>query len=179
MHSPLGDMEEMGLPVSWAVVRAGWQGIGMLERQLAAQQVKAFVQERIGTAEDGLLADVAVLCFPADDQAIGSALACLAPSVPGRAVRTWHVYLLAQLLGELPDDPVDGLCELTHFWGALDFPEGMPHVVQGRRNTVGPQEYYGQDSYRRPVSRHRVWLRREVAALAGGNDPSTDSQGAS
>jgi hypothetical protein len=172
----MADMERMGLPVTWAVVRAGWEGIRMLGPQLTAQQVKAFAQTRIGTAEDAMLADVAVLCYPADDQAIGAALARLAPGVCERAVRAWQAYLLARLLDDLPTDAVDGLCALTDFWAAFDFPEDMPHAVQGRGNTLGPREYYDQANYRRLVSDHRQWLRQEIAKLAGASASQTRQQ---
>jgi hypothetical protein len=170
MRSPLDGLEQMGLPVTGAVVRAGWQGIGMLGRQLTAPQVKAFAQERIGTAEDALLADAAVLCFPADDQGVGAALARLAPWPCGRAVRIWQVYLFARLLDELPSDAVEGLCALTDFWGAFDFPEGMPHVVQGSGNAIAPREYDDEAYYRLLVSRHREWLHQEIAELASADD---------
>jgi len=176
MPGPLDHMGQMGLPVTWAVVRAGWQGTGMLGRQVTAQQVKAFAQERIPATEGALLADVAVLSLPADEQAIGAALGRLAPGVCEQALRAWQAYLLARLLDDLPTDAVDGLCALTDFWAALDFPEGMPHVVQGRGNTIAPREYYDEGNYRRLVSDHRQWLRRQIARLGGDADAAHGTQ---
>jgi hypothetical protein len=163
--SRLSEMRSLGLPVTWATVRAGWEGVGRLGRQLTAADLEAFACQELEHA-CGTRPEIAELCAGADEETIGVALARLAPNIPSRAIRTWRAFQLTQLLKELPESPVDGLSELTAFWNALDFPQDMPHVVQGLGNDITPNEYYTQENYRYLVDRHKAWLRSEIAAIA-------------
>jgi hypothetical protein len=113
------------------------------------------------------LPDVADLCVAGSKStSIGEALVRLAPEIDDREVRGWRAVELAHLLDELPPSPIDGLMELTSFWNALDFPDDMPHVVQGRANDISPIDYYTEENYRQLLDRHKAWLRSEIAAVA-------------
>jgi hypothetical protein len=166
MTDVLDQIKNLGLPLTWATIRAGWEGIGHLGRQLTAADVAAFACQEIANASAEILLDVADLCTGSDSESITEALARLAPDIRDRDRRTWRAVELIHLLEELPESPIDGLAELTDFWGALEFPDDMPHVVQGLGNDISPLDYYTEKTYRQLLDRHRTWLRSEIAAIA-------------
>jgi hypothetical protein len=166
MNGPIDELRSLGLPITWATVRAGWEGIGSLGRQLTAGDVSAFSCQQLEHANADVLADIAELCAGTDEDNIDGILRRLAPTICSLELRKWRVLLLTQVMKRLPESPVDGLAELTAFWNALDFPGDMPHVVQGLGNELSPSEYYTQDNYRTLLDRHREWLRSEIDALA-------------
>jgi hypothetical protein len=166
MSRPLDELRNLGFPVTWATVRAGWEGVGNLGRQLTVGDVSSFACQQLEHASAKVLSDIADLCAGLDEDNIDDVLRRLAPTISSREIRKWRAFLLAQLMKTLPESPVDGLAELTAFWNALDFPGDMPHVVQGLGNEISPNEYYTQDNYRMLLDRHRVWLRSEINALA-------------
>ena len=164
MTNPLDAIADLGLPVGWDVVRAGWAGPGEEGRQLTAADVADYACRQLDQPGDAQ--DVTSLCITTDAEEIGAALARLAPAVSDRAIRTWRAFLLTRLLAGLPESPIAGLSELTSFWSALGFPAGMPHVVQGRGNDISPVDYYTEQNYRQIIDRHRDWLSAEIARLA-------------
>jgi hypothetical protein len=165
MSDHLKEIKAMGLPVTWATIRAGWDGIGCRGRQLTIADVATFACEQLENATTAMLPDIADLCAAADEDACETALGHLAPRTYYHAIRTWRAYQLAQLLKSLPESPVDGLSELTSFWNDLDFPEDMPHVVQGLGNEISPAEYYTEENYRYLVHKHQQWLQSEISGL--------------
>jgi hypothetical protein len=169
MSNPLAEIRALGLPVTWATVRAGWDGIGAFSRLLKADDVRDFAQEQIDKAPDDSLADIVELSTVDDEGAVTPVLSRLASTVTDRDIRIWRSYLLTKLLANLPTSPISGLSELTSFWNTLGFPRDMPHVVQGLGNDISPDQYYTQDNYQKLVARHREWLRSEIAAIAGSS----------
>jgi hypothetical protein len=159
------------MPVTWDVVRAGWEGIGDVGGQLAVSDVADFACQQLEQSGAADSADIASLCIASDSEEIDAALPRLAPVVSEKAVRTWRAFLLARLLSELPESPVDGLSELTSFWNTLNFPDDMPHVVQGRNNDISPLDYYTEKNYQQVVHKHQDWLNSEILRLAQASLP--------
>jgi Uncharacterized protein conserved in bacteria (DUF2247) len=173
MTNLLDEIRSTGLPVTWPVIRAGWEGTGLGGRQLDLADVTGFACDQLAGSGAGDQADdIADLCIAADSEDAGRALSALAPDIPASAVRTWRAVLLGRLLTALPASAVAGLTELTSFWGSLGFPADMPHVVQGRGNDISPADYYTVANYQRLLRRHRDWLSSEIASLTGhaGNE---------
>ena len=166
MTDTLDEIKSLGLLLAWSTIRAGWEGIGRLGRQLTPADVAAFACQEIQSASAEILPDVANLCAGSDSESITEALARLAPKIGDRDVRTWRAVELTHLLEELPASPIDGLAELTDFWGTFGFPDDMPHVVQGLGNDISPIDYYTEENYRQLLDRHRSWLRSEIASIA-------------
>jgi hypothetical protein len=171
MSTPLDAISDLGLPVTLDVVRAGWDGIGDMPRQLMASDVADFACRQLAQPDSGDSADIANLCITTDSEEIDTALSRLVPVVSENAIRTWRAFLLAKLLGELPESPIDGLSELTSFWNALNFPDDMPHVVQGRNNDISPLDYYTEKNYQQIIQKHRDWLTSEISQLARASLP--------
>lgn len=62
---------------------------------------------------------------------------------------------------------IDGLIELTELWDKLGFPSDMPHIVQGRNNTISPSEYYSQENYDELYNINYEWFKAELLYLQG------------
>jgi Uncharacterized protein conserved in bacteria (DUF2247) len=171
MTNPLDVIASMGIPVTWPVVQAGWDGIGQMDRQLTVADISDFACKQLERLSADASADILDLCAATDSDEVNAVLPRLAPVISRNAIRTWRAVLLAKLLDELPGSPVDGLSELTSFWNTLNFPDDMPHVVQGRDNDISPVDYYTEKNYQQTIGKHRDWLRSEIAELARGDQP--------
>jgi hypothetical protein len=82
------------------------------------------------------------------------------------AYETWQVALLAQLLQELPNDPIYGLTRLTEFWADFGYPQDSPHVIQGTGSGGTPTQYYTAENYARILAAHQEWLKRKAHSLS-------------
>ena len=60
---------------------------------------------------------------------------------------------------------IEGLIELTELWDKLGFPSDMPHIVQGRNNTISPSEYYSQENYDKLYDINCDWFKTELLYL--------------
>lgn len=165
MTPALEAMRLLGIPVTWSVVRAGWEGPGTLGRQLTLDDVRSFADERVALAAADELADAATLSTVTNDSDVEEVLQRLSPEVDALAVPQWRALILSQLLAVLPQSPIDALCELTTFWSAFGYPPDSPHVVQGRGNIIRPEHYYTSEMLARLVGEHREWLDAELAQL--------------
>ena len=77
-------------------------------------------------------------------------------------IRKWRVVLVDRLIEDLPQDPFEGLIELTEFWASLGFPRDCPHIIQGRNNSYTPIEYYTEDFLKISIKNHIQWIKNEV-----------------
>lgn len=161
----IGAISALGLPVTWDVVRLGWEGVGSAQRLLCLEDVRAFADLQVTAASDGQLADVAELCMAGSENDVREILERLSPSPPVTAMHVWRAVLLDRLLRTPQASAVDTLAELTGFWGAWGDPADSPHVVQGRGNSLSPAEYYTEEVAKRAVEEHRRWLDQEVQRL--------------
>ena len=83
-------------------------------------------------------------------------------------MRKWRLILLQETLDTLPTDPVYALTELTDFWLSFGFPSDSPHFVQGRGNSMLPNEYYTGAFRDRILAGHQAWIEKERAELIRG-----------
>ena len=155
-------LKEKNCPITWHFLWIGLVGPGHLTPKLDYVSV-------INHALDLVLAgnqsdDVNRIAYADENEQeiIKESLANLKkkenPAEEQRALKKWQKLLIEDLLKSLPNDAVDGLAELTSFWGQFDFPDDSPHIVQARSNSLTPQEYYTQENYESALKRHREWL---------------------
>jgi hypothetical protein len=161
----IDELVELGLPVDWNVVRMGWEGPASLGRQLGLGDIHSFAGKAIEKAEGEELENVATLCTESDNEIIDTTLKKLAPAPPSIAQRIWRAYLLYRLLQKLPSHPIDALSELSDFWAAFSYPDDSPHLVQGRGNSIGPEDYYTVENLERLLAAHTRWLEEELGRL--------------
>lgn len=68
---------------------------------------------------------------------------------------SWSLLLLEDLLSNLSLEPMQGLLELTDFWGYMGFPAYSPHIIQGIQS---PEEYYSEENYIFLFNEHKNWI---------------------
>lgn len=169
MTGVLQAMAAMGLTLSWAVVRLGWEGPGVLGPQIDADDVRASADAVLAAADPAVRSWVAELALTPGGGEVAEGLRHLAPEVGPRAERIWRAFLVARRLERLPATAVEGLIALGELWGDLGLPDDMPHELQGRgANRQAPEAYYTQENLARRVARHRQWLDAELSALRDG-----------
>jgi hypothetical protein len=165
-ENPLRVFQELGLPITWTLVRIGWDGPGNYRRQLSAKNVRE-------------LASRLLECDPSDPHALQVLIlrdeeineleqTIRAASAQERfseetELTKWLVVRLLPLLDRLPtDDPVEGLTSIADFWYWLDFPEHSPYQFPNDRNCG---DHYSQRNYERVIADHRKWAADEVLRL--------------
>jgi hypothetical protein len=164
-ESCLEAITALDLPLSWDVIRIGWEGIGAEGRLLSLDDVRKYADHDIVSAPPTQIGDVAELCTAVDEREVGERLERLAPTPSDRARRIWRAVLLHRLLQSPQVSPIEILTELTGFWGSFGYPSDSPHIIQGRSNSISPTDYYTQEMADRAIQAHRLWLEREIESI--------------
>jgi hypothetical protein len=169
--------------VNWTTVLVGWKGLGVFSPWparsadfpplLSADELAAYANDRLALSSDAAEDDLVVRLLSLDLHTEGretitehlARLSDLSGCDPSHELRKWQVVLLEDLLDHIPSDPLYGLIALTEFWQNFGFPADSPHEVQGKGNTISPDDYYQESNYRRLVSRHKAWIEQEKAGL--------------
>ena len=157
------------IPVNWLTILTGWHGPANWGRQLSIADIASYATNLIA-ANPEQPECVLTLAGAQDDESemVEHCLRQLAAREDANQnieLRKWRLYMLKDLEPTLGDDPVYGLIGLTEFWDKFGYPEDSPHVVQGRGNDQGPQEYYTDENFRHRRMQHREWMKEEEEFL--------------
>lgn len=161
----LNQAQLLGIPLSWELIRCAWDGTNELPRGVTVRVIQDFALAQTESASGNELRRLADLTSQDDYEEISKALYHLAPEISDRAQRAFRLMRVHRVLDQLPSDPLEGLMELTSFWGSLEFPLDSPHIVQGRDNSIRPEEYFTQGFFREILDRHNEWVRGELSFL--------------
>lgn len=170
MSRLLEKISQSGFLVTWAVIRAGWDGPMNFQPLLSAAEVNSYAEFRVADVEEDSLSFVADLCTTKDSAEISANLAELVPIVNEYANRVWRVILVADLLKSLSCEPVDALSTLSDFWLKCGCPVDSPHIVQGVNNDIQPCTYYTKEMLATLLREHVQWIKSESAELYGVDD---------
>lgn len=158
--------------VDWGVIYWGISGIPR-GGVLGAQFVRRFADAELSQidAADPMLGEIAELSLFNDAQLEDGrrnvARICEMRNIDmDRAKRKWRAVALEDLLSRLGADPVYDLIALGEFWTDWGSATDSPYVVQGVGNTLTPEEYYTEHNLDEALSRHREWLKAEIAHLS-------------
>ncbi len=153
-----------GIAVDWSTIAAGWEGWGII----SAEEVIGYASDQLPDPPHDQLKWVTQLAIAEKDERelISQALHELAKGNLAVGVRKWRLLLLKELLPRIGDDLLYSLIELADFWSTFDYPDDSPHVVQGRGNSISPQEYYTEANLQAILDRHWEWVRNEEPHLA-------------
>lgn len=77
-------------------------------------------------------------------------------------IRKWIVFLVKDKLNSISKDYFEALMELTELWVSLGIPSNCPHVIQGRNNTISPEEYYTKENYKMLLEKNIKWVNNEI-----------------
>jgi hypothetical protein len=171
----LGNLEklrEKGIRIDWSTVFVGWDKSFFNIPLVTSKEVIRYASEIFALTPsrkcDALLS--IVIATEDEESIIRESLRQLAHqdgSSKQFAQRKWRVMLLSELLPNIKSlGPTHGLIRLTEFWDDFGFPQDMPHVVQGRENTVKPDRYYSVENLKEILKRHNRWIQDELAHLS-------------
>lgn len=173
MSNYLADMENMKINVNWGTIYVGWEGPGKSDRLLNFEDIFNYASNKLtvnNTEEESFMTEL--LSLYGDTKANDTELIrkylhqLMILSQVDKALeeKKWVVVLLSKLLKTLnPSEEIKTLTELTSFWAMFDYPEYSPHIVQGRKNSIKPKEYYTQEFSKKMVSEHEKWMTWEIS----------------
>ncbi len=169
--------------VNWTTILVGWEGLGVFSPWpsqaadfpplLTVDEVTDYANGRLALSTDAAEDDL-ILCLLSLDlhtenrETIAKYIAKLSglhASDRSRELRKWRVVLLEEEVSNIPTDPLYGLIALTEFWQNFGFPADSPHEVQGKGNTIDPNDYYEERNFQRLVARHKKWIGQEKVEL--------------
>lgn len=166
--SKLSAFRHVGLTPTWSDLLEGRQGLKGTGPLISPAEVVSHAQDELASDDRD---EVALLAALAPDQVsecddLLRRVTNNEPVGPNPYLR-WAVVLLSEVLAGIPGDPIYGLLELTDFWQQFDYPDYMPHTVQGRFNSLSPEEYFTEDNYQHLLALHRDWLASTLVELRG------------
>ena len=156
------DFLSIGITPSWTLLRMGWEGLGKDKRRFVSRgDIESFAYDAVSQADAKSAVHIAQLsdCATLSDENIGYLLGKLAREPAESDTLKWQVLLLSRILSEMKDmDSVKGLTALTEFWAIWDYPDYMPHIVQGRGNTIAGYDYFSEKHFHIIIDRHERWI---------------------
>ncbi len=168
--TPFVTLRNSSLPYNWTTVLVGWRGVGVYYRLVSSEEVISYSDDQLSAAPNDKFDAVLELSQATSDdvELINNTLNALAsPDTKDLkdAKRTWQLILLKDILTTLTNDPVSSLTELSGFWAGFDYPSDGPHIVQGKNNTIAPQDYYTEQNLKQIIDKHLKWIRQEEEIL--------------
>lgn len=168
-ENPLRRFQDLGLPITWTLVRMGWCGPGDYRTQLSARNVREYAA-RLLECEPSDPWALQVLVLRDDEidelgQMIRDASAQERLSDERELTKWMVVYLLPLLDSLATDDPIEGMSSIAHFWYWFDFPENSPYQSLNGRNDG---DYYSDRNFARVLAIHRKWAADELFRLKCG-----------
>lgn len=167
--SKIDKLIEIGFKINWNLIKIGYLGRGGVLPQISKEEVCNYGYYLIenNTSEKNLIIDLIDNSF---DNIKFSEILC---NLSNREylndnfqIKKWIVYLVKNLLENLPNDYFDGLLEITDFWISLDIDfKNCPHTFQGVNNNIIPEEYYTQEMYNKIINEHKEWLKSEILGI--------------
>lgn len=159
-------LKNMGFRINWSLVRIGYCGEKNIPPQLTKNEVVDFASLILETARKEDYEPLAVLITGSKNKSeFIEALDTLSKSeitCSALEYKKWRVFLVKQTLEKIDTDYTSGLLQLTELWISLGLPNDSPHIVQGRNNSITPQEYYSKKTFDNIVIRHREWVEKEI-----------------
>lgn len=162
------EVSDLGLPVSWAVLKAGLSPVLPGGPWVSTTEVIPFAEMVLGASENpsDAIIDLAT-SSPTDREGIDRALDDLSPGMASEGVgaRIWRAVALHRCIAQLPHDPVEALLSITEFWLDWGWPNDMPSSIRERPNGPAGSEY-SPDRLIDVLQDTQGWLSREVRSLS-------------
>lgn len=163
-------LKAKNIPVTWDFLLLGFIGPGVLPAQLSADEIVDYALQTIMEGSTNNLVEYIAYSEVGELQFIESKLRILSAQESEKSkaddFKKWELLLLEDLLQNLPEDSITGLTELTSFWSQLDFPSESPHKIQGRNNSLTPEDYYTKENYQQLIKKHIQWMQQTEQRLS-------------
>jgi hypothetical protein len=167
----IDELKKFNIPINWCTILTGWSGLGHIKRILGGTEIVNYALEQLEQSPEKLYNYVLDLASTSDheedeiDSVLKKIVAIEQCDSEAEKIK-WCIVLLEELLGNLPNNPIDGLGAITDFWASLDYPKYSPHVFQGRGNTIDPRDYYSRGNYDNLIKIHKAWIEHKVQELS-------------
>lgn len=158
----INTLNELSICISWKMIY-----IGMRNDDISTFEIIDYAMMRIEQGDDRSEINELAGAYADDYEYILNLVRDLQESdldekIEARKIRLAIVY---NVLKKKNTKYVEGLVELTELWDKFGFPSDMPHIVQGRNNTISPSEYYSQENYDRLYDANCDWFKTELLYL--------------
>ena len=165
----LNDFTMNSLLITWTAIKIGFEGIDFFPSQIDANDVIEYAAHCVEIEFDNSNEVVLLACTGKDDvEGIRRLLYQLSSCEQLDScleIRKWRVLALKKMMSKLSVNHIDGLCDFTDFWAMFDYPSDSPHSVQGRGNSISPQDYFTEENYQNIISNHFAWIEKEFRFL--------------
>lgn len=163
-------LTDLGVPVNWKTVLAGWDGPSGNERQIDTAQVIEFASRELGESPKMSTGEVLALASLDTEELdeVDRLLRDLAHqdrSSGELEVRKWRLLMLYDLLDALPQDPLYAWLALAEFWHSFGNPNDAPAILDDFERQ-DPAKRYTVEVRKHLISAHQNWLEKEVARLS-------------
>ena len=167
----LGQLIQLGFKINWLLLQIGYCGDDFIAQQFSKKDIVAYALEQLEEIDDDLI--IMLVCEENDSYEFTNILHKLAKrerSSKEIQMRKLRALILSRSFAALPDDYMEGLIELTDIWISLGLPEDCPHVIQGRYNSLSPNDYYTKEMYETLKMKNFNWLDREISYIISHDD---------
>lgn len=150
--------------INWTLLKIGYYGEKNILSQLSKQEIYEYSKEILNEIDEEY--DLIVQLISAyDDYEFSEILNKLAREENvdyDIQLRKWIVYLVNKELTNISKDYFEGLMQLTELWISLGLPVECPHIIQGKNNTISPEEYYTKETYELLLEKNIKWVNDEI-----------------
>lgn len=154
--------------ITWKVIYLGFKGSCIYANQFLASDIIEYAINQLNTeCVDGLLYELAGE-YKKDTEEIHKLLKELSEKEKvddGIEARKLRFILVAHEIAHKNDNFLNGLMDLSDLWIKLGYPEDSPHIFQGEKNNITPEQYYTQNNYDRIFNRHIIWMGNEIELI--------------
>lgn len=162
-------LKNMGFHISWLLVKIGYCGEKNIYPQLTKNEVADFASMMIETArkEDYEPLSMLIVGSESEREFIEAINSLSKGEITNLEIeyKKWRVFLVKQTLDKIDIDYTSGLLQLTELWISLGLPNDSPHIIQGRNNSMTPQEYYTKETFENILLRHKKWIAKEIQKI--------------
>ncbi|SFT02805.1 DUF2247 family protein [Marininema halotolerans] len=159
--------KEEDIEVNWLTLLIGLDGPANFPPLVDVAEIINFAIELLDGTSDRDIISIAT-AYVSESEAIRSSLMKLSKRVDCNEefeMRKWRYILLKSMMKDVPQDSLYGLIFLTEFWADFDYPSDRPHLVQGQKNSLTPEEYYSDEFFEKTIANHYTWLKQELNIL--------------
>lgn len=150
--------------INCTLLKIGYYGEKNILSQLSKQEIYEYSKEILNEIDEEY--DLIVQLISAyDDYEFSEILNKLAREENvdyDIQLRKWIVYLVNKELTNISKDYFEGLMQLTELWISLGLPVECPHIIQGKNNTISPEEYYTKETYELLLEKNIKWVNDEI-----------------
>ncbi len=160
--------KQNGISITWTAILLGMEGPGNREKLLMSQDIIHYAIELM-VLNDNQPQEVLKLAssYRDEEEYIKNVVIRLSQKetvTREGELKKWIVILLKEELNTLPESPLYGLIALTEFWESFDYPEYSPHIIQGKKNDIKPENYYLMEFYEDCILQHIAWINHILEA---------------